>query len=210
MRVGFVLDLGRCVGCDACVIACRLEHGWPAESPRRRVVALNHARHPAGPTYFLSLACHHCEHPVCLEGCPTGAYEQRADGVVLHDDRLCIGCRHCEMACPFGAPRFDSGRGVVAKCDFCRARVDGGDPPACVAACPTDALQAAWNDRAEPGAPSLESDAAEGVDRVPGFSDPTGCKPAIRFKMPQGIRGQRLAGMVRGIAARLGVPAKPR
>ncbi len=183
MRAGFVLDLGRCLGCSACVVACRLEHGWPSTSPRRRVVALNPARHPGGPTYFLSLACHHCDTPVCVRGCPAGAYEQRADGIVVHDDERCVGCRHCEMACPFGAPRFDARRRVMTKCDFCRARIDSGEVPACVAACPTDALKVR--------AGSSDYDAI-----VPGFSDPTGCRPSIRFKPPRGLRGERLARLM--------------
>jgi formate dehydrogenase iron-sulfur subunit len=177
---GFVVDLHRCTGCNACVLACRLEHGWPSAAAWRRVIPLNDARYPAGPTYFLSVACHHCEQPACARACPSGAYEQRADGIVAHREERCIGCRYCEMACPFGAPRFDEHRAVIGKCQFCRERVDAGEMPACVVACPTGALHTI----VEAGA----GDAAT----IPGFADPARCKPAIRFKPPRGIRGRRL------------------
>jgi anaerobic dimethyl sulfoxide reductase subunit B (iron-sulfur subunit) len=193
-RAGFVLDLGRCVGCSACVLACRLEHGWPADAPRRRVIALNESRHPGGPTYFLSLACHHCERPACVSACPSGALERRADGLVLHREALCLGCRYCEMACPFGAPRFDRARGVMAKCDFCRARVDEGEMPVCVRACPTEALRTMprsddAEDQADPAAAETGTAAAE---TIPGFEDPADCRPSLRFTLPRGIRGRRL------------------
>ena len=169
---GFLLDLGRCVGCGACVLACRLENGWPSETPWRRVLPLNLRRRPGGPTYFLSVACHHCERPACVAACPSNAYEKLADGTVIHHADRCLGCRYCEMACPFGAPQFDAAKGVMSKCDFCQhtadsgSRFENGKPssgqlsanhgpqhvgrpsrvanrgPACVAACPTEALRA--------------------------------------------------------------------
>jgi Fe-S-cluster-containing dehydrogenase component len=188
-RAGFVLDLGRCTGCAACVLACRLEYGWPGSAPRRRVLPLNEVRHPAGPTYFLSVACHHCERPACAAACPTGAYERRADGIVRHREDLCVGCRYCEMACPFGAPRFDEARGVVAKCDFCEARFERREAPACVAACPTEALRVAW-------------DSGPAVDVIPGFRDAAGCVPSVRFALPGGIRGARLTALLRRMTER--------
>ncbi len=178
-RAGFVVDLQRCTGCSACVVACRLEHGWPSSAPWRRVVALNARRYPNGPTWFVSLACHHCESPQCAKACPSGAYEQRRDGLVLHHEQLCLGCRYCEMACPFGAPHYDEGARVTRKCDFCRSRVDNGEMPACVAACPTRALKI------------LDAD-QQGEEAIPGFADVAHSRPAIRFKLPRGLRGARL------------------
>ena len=176
---GFLLDLHRCVGCGACVLACRIENGRVEAAPWRRVLPLNLRRHPAGPTYFLSLACHHCERPACLRGCPSGAYEKRADGIVVHHEDRCLGCRYCEMACPFGAPRYDADRGVMSKCHLCAPRVDEGRNPACVAACPTEALRLRQS----------ESDEARPTAAlVPGFADPAGCGPSIRFAPPAGTR----------------------
>jgi Fe-S-cluster-containing dehydrogenase component len=176
---GFLLDLHRCVGCGACVLACRIENGRVEDAPWRRVLALNLRRHPGGPTYFLSVACHHCERPACLRGCPSGAYEERADGIVVHHEDRCLGCRYCEMACPFGAPRYDAERGVMSKCHLCAPRVDEGREPASVAACPTGALRFRRPDSDE---------ARPATALVPGFADPAGCGPSIRFAPPAGTR----------------------
>ena len=176
---GFLLDLHRCVGCGACVLACRIENGRVETAAWRRVLPLNLRRHPAGPTYFLSVACHHCERPACLRGCPSGAYEKRADGIVVHHEELCLGCRYCEMACPFGAPRYDADRGVMSKCHLCAPRVDAHRDPACVAACPTEALRLR-----QPGSDEARPVAA----LVPGFADPAGCGPSLRFAPPAGTR----------------------
>ena len=175
--VGFVLDLHRCVGCGACVLACRIENGRVEAAPWRRVIPLNLRRHPAGPTYFFSTACHHCEQPACLAGCPSRAYEKRADGVVIHREARCLGCRYCEMTCPFGAPTYDASRGVMSKCHMCAHRLDEGLEPACVRACPTEALR-----YVAPSAPAP----AQAALAVPGFVDPAGCRPSVRFTIPRG------------------------
>jgi Fe-S-cluster-containing dehydrogenase component len=180
---GFVLDLHRCVGCGACVLACRIENGRADTASWRRVLPLNLRRHPAGPTYFVSVACHHCDTPACLKGCPSGAYEKRADGIVVHREDRCLGCRYCGMACPFGAPQYDDAKGVMSKCHLCAPRVDAGRLPACVTACPTEALRFA---AAEAGTPA----GADGF--VPGFVDPAGCRPALKFLPPSGARRAEL------------------
>jgi ferredoxin len=126
-----------------------------------------------------------------MKACPSAAYEQRADGIVVHRDERCLGCRYCEMACPFGAPRFDPALAIVTKCDFCRSRVNRGERPACVAACPTEALR----ERAPepPGG---------GRASVPGFVDPAGCRPSIRFGVPRsGRRAALLAAAEEALAA---------
>jgi len=176
---GFLVDLHRCVGCGSCVLACRIENGRTEEPVWRRVVPLNLRRHPGGPTYFLSVACHHCDEPACLRGCPSRAYERRADGIIVHHEDCCLGCRYCEMTCPFGAPKYDEQRGVVSKCHLCADRLDQGLAPACVTACPTEALQFQ-----RPGV-AAGGDARAGV---PGFVDPAGCRPNIRFTPPRGER----------------------
>lgn len=176
---GFFLDLGRCVGCAACVLACRVENRWEPETPWRRVLPLNLRRRPGGPTYFFSVACHHCDAPACLAACPSRAYEKRADGAVIHHEQRCLGCRYCEMACPFGAPKYSHAKGVMTKCHLCRHRLDAGALPACVAACPTEALQLV-----------RAGDTVAVNLRVPGFADPAGCRPNLRFRPPRGARRQ--------------------
>ena len=178
---GFQIDLHRCVGCGACVLACRIENRRRGEAAWRRVLPLNLRRRHGGPTYFLSVACHHCEDPACLRGCPSRAYEKRPDGVVIHREERCLGCRYCEMTCPFGAPRYDEDRGVVSKCHLCHHRLDNGLDPACVAACPTEALRVF----------RPESPPEDARSTVPGFSDPGTCRPALRFLPPRGIRREQ-------------------
>jgi Fe-S-cluster-containing dehydrogenase component len=193
-RAGFQLDLDRCVGCGSCVLACRLENGLPRGVSWRRILTLNDARNPQGPTYHFSVACHHCLEPVCLQVCPSGAYEQRPDGTVYLVEDRCLGCRYCEMACPFGAPSFDAERGIMTKCHFCAPRRERGGDPACVEACPTGALSLL-----EEGTEEEDADRHPGVvTRVPGFFDPALCEPMLRFRTPGGaIRRARNAGLLR-------------
>ncbi|MCJ7628229.1 MAG: 4Fe-4S dicluster domain-containing protein, partial [Longimicrobiales bacterium] len=131
VRPGFKLDLARCVGCGACVLACRIENRLPAAVSWRRILHVNGPRIGGGPTYHLSVACHHCENPPCARACPSGALRKRSDGLVLLEAERCLGCRYCQMACPFGAPSFDAAAGVVTKCHLCHHRLAQGFPPAC-------------------------------------------------------------------------------
>jgi len=153
-RWGLLVDITKCADCDACVTACREENGWtghgrPATDPQWiRKVSLRDKR--TGFAQTLPMMCQHCEHPPCVDVCPTGASFRRADGIVLVDKHICIGCRYCVMACPYGARSFVSeevtgqkadvprGIGVVEACTFCVQRVDRGDIPACVEACNRD------------------------------------------------------------------------
>ncbi len=184
-QAAFLLDLNRCVGCGACVLACRMENRLPEHISWRRIVPFNLRRNPAGPTFHFSLACHHCQDPPCARGCPSGALTKGGDGLVrLHED-LCLGCRYCEMACPFGAPSFDEDRGVMTKCHLCFHRQEEGRAPACVSACPTRALRVL-----APGKPREEEFGAAGA--VPGFRDPGGAEPNLRMAPPGGGKREDL------------------
>lgn len=142
-RYGFYLDTGFCTGCKACQIACKDKNELPVGILWRKVVEVQggewRQRGAAWTntvfTYFVSSACNHCARPICVEVCPTQAMHQREDGIVLIDADRCMGCRYCEMACPYRAPQFDPAQGVMTKCNFCYDLLDAGRSPACVSAC---------------------------------------------------------------------------
>lgn len=151
-RWGMLIDTTQCAnGCDDCVTACATEHGLNEEVRPEiaaqwiRKVGLRDKQ--TGKEYSLPLMCQHCEHPPCTDVCPTGASFKRADGIVLVDKHICIGCRYCMMACPYKARSFvhetlenqkpysPRGKGTVESCTLCVHRVDKGQQPACVEAC---------------------------------------------------------------------------
>jgi anaerobic dimethyl sulfoxide reductase subunit B len=143
MQKGFYIDVARCTSCYACVVACKAQHAIHDENVFwRRVFTLETGAYPNVRIANLSLSCMHCGTPACREACPTKAITKRSeDGLVIVDQRLCIGCKTCLMACPFGAPQFGA-NGKMQKCNFCLERLEQGQSPACVDVCPARALKA--------------------------------------------------------------------
>ncbi|WP_296140036.1 DMSO/selenate family reductase complex B subunit [uncultured Tessaracoccus sp.] len=149
-QLAFTFDQSLCTGCKACQIACKDKHDLPVGVTWRRVAEYSGGgwqEHEAEGswgqdvwTYYTSISCNHCADAICMEVCPSTAMRRGENGVVYVDPEVCIGCRYCEMACPYGAPQPDPDRGIMTKCDFCRDRIAAGEDPACVAACPTRAL----------------------------------------------------------------------
>jgi molybdopterin-containing oxidoreductase family iron-sulfur binding subunit len=153
VRWGMLIDTTKCASdCNACVKACNSENGISEvlKDPRQgsqwiRKIDLKDAK--SGITHSLPMMCQHCEHPPCVDVCPTHASMKRADGIVLVDRHTCIGCRYCMLACPYKArsfvhmtlteqnPEVPRGQGCVESCTFCVHRVDKGQIPACVEAC---------------------------------------------------------------------------
>ncbi len=151
IRWGMLIDSSKCVkDCTACVAACNAENGLsggtlPTDSQWIRKLEVKDKR--TGNTQFLPMLCQHCAEPPCVDVCPTGASFKRADGIVLVDKHICIGCRYCLMACPYKARSFvhqpltqqktdvPRGMGTAEACTFCVHKVDRGELPACVSAC---------------------------------------------------------------------------
>jgi tetrathionate reductase subunit B len=135
---GMLVDVRRCIGCQACTVACIQENAVPEGSYRTIVstysVELTDAAQPAG-TYVLPRLCNHCDNPPCVPVCPVSATFKRADGVVLVDADRCVGCGYCVQACPYDARFINHDTGKADKCTFCAHRVEAGLMPACVETC---------------------------------------------------------------------------
>jgi DMSO reductase iron-sulfur subunit len=145
----FHFDMRRCIGCRSCEVACNEQNNNPAHVKWRRVGEIEGGSYPHVQRFHLSMACNHCLEPSCLEGCPVDAYAKLENGIVSHDAETCIGCQYCTWTCPYGAPQYHPERRVVTKCNLCAERMAGGHLPACVEACPTQAIQIEVVDAAE-------------------------------------------------------------
>ena len=141
-QYAFEVSLDRCTGCKACVSACHSLNGLDDHEVWRDTGVLLGGNQAPGWQQTITTACHHCEDPGCLNGCPVGAYEKDKDtGIVRHLDDQCIGCSYCILKCPYDVPKYSKKRGIVRKCDMCHQRLAEGEAPACVQACPTEAIR---------------------------------------------------------------------
>jgi len=144
-QYAFTVDLDKCSGCKACVSACHSLNGLDEGEMWRGVGLLisNPSTSDVKPIHqHVTTACHHCVEPGCADGCPVLAYEKDpVTGIVRHLDDQCIGCQYCVMKCPYEVPKYSAARGIVRKCDMCHSRLAAGEAPACVQACPTEAIQ---------------------------------------------------------------------
>jgi formate dehydrogenase iron-sulfur subunit len=184
----FHFDMGKCIGCKCCVVACNEQNGNPAEINWRRVGEIEGGFFPLASRAYLSMGCNHCVEPTCLEGCPTDAYtKDPATGIVRHSAEACIGCQYCTWNCSYGVPQYNPERGVVGKCDMCHGRLALGQSPACVSACPEGAIaieivnvaewRSAYESATAPGVPSSDHSISTTritiPDRLPPNAKPT-------------------------------------
>jgi formate dehydrogenase iron-sulfur subunit len=140
-QYAFAVNLDTCTGCKACVSACHSLNGLEEEELWRSV-GLLHGGTPEQPyQQTVTTACHHCADPACANGCPVLAYEKDEEtGIVRHLDDQCIGCQYCVLKCPYEVPQYSKSKGIVRKCDMCHGRLAAGEAPACVQACPNEAI----------------------------------------------------------------------
>ena len=138
----FHFDATACVGCRCCEVACNEQNNNPADVKWRRVGEIEGGEFPAFTQLFNSMSCNHCIDPECLKGCPTESYIKISEtGIVVHDDDTCIGCQYCTWNCPYGVPTYNEERNIVTKCHMCHERLEVGETPACIQACPAGAIE---------------------------------------------------------------------
>ncbi|PQV56668.1 anaerobic dimethyl sulfoxide reductase subunit B (iron-sulfur subunit) [Defluviimonas denitrificans] len=184
MQMGFVHNNVDCIGCRACEIACKDKNGLAAGPRFRRVQYIEGGTYPEVFAFKINMSCNHCAEPACLPACPTGAIFKRKDnGVVDIDSTLCIGCRKCEAACPFGAPQFNVELNIVQKCNMCVDELEVGRDPYCVAACMMRVLDVGPIDQIADGSYDTKAVGPNEtvVRQVRSMADPELTNPSIRF-----------------------------
>jgi Fe-S-cluster-containing dehydrogenase component len=152
--VGLLYDTTRCIGCKACVSACREANGlepdttWSGglynapldlSAKAKTVIKLyDDGQHQS----FFKAQCMHCLDPACANACMLGAFKKREYGIVSYDVNYCVGCRYCEVACPYGVPKFEWSKAIpkMVKCELCNHRIAQGRIPACAEVCPKGAV----------------------------------------------------------------------
>jgi Fe-S-cluster-containing dehydrogenase component len=152
--VGLLYDTTLCIGCKTCVVACQEANGLPRDPTgidarydapvdlsyrAKNVIKLYHEGDRRS---FVKVQCMHCIDPACVAACMLGALKKREFGIVSYDVDYCVGCRYCEVACPYGVPKFQwaSAAPRIVKCELCRHRLAKGQEPACTEVCPRKAV----------------------------------------------------------------------
>jgi Fe-S-cluster-containing dehydrogenase component len=135
-RYAMVVELKKCFNCKGCVVACRAENRVPLPVSRNWIEESGvRGKYPFLGMTFEPAACNHCEDPPCERVCPTGATFRSPEGIVLVDNRKCVGCKYCILACPYDARSVNRRDRVIEKCTFCKHRLPEGRIPACVETC---------------------------------------------------------------------------
>ena len=176
-QYAFDVDLDRCSGCKACVTACHSLNGLDQDESWRDVGLLLGGTASSPAMQHVTTACHHCLEPACMSACPVDAYEKNpVTGIVRHLDDQCFGCQYCTLACPYDVPKYNADKGIVRKCDMCSDRLAVGEAPACVQACPHEAIAINVVDTQQ----VIEN--AEADHFLPGAPDPQITLPTTHFR----------------------------
>ncbi len=172
----FHFTADNCIGCHACEAACSEKNDLPPHLSFRSVGYVEGGTYPNFTRMNISMACNHCDDPVCLKGCPTRAYTKHPEyGAVIQDPDICFGCGYCTWVCPYNAPQLDPVNGQVEKCNMCVDRLEVGLKPACVSACVGNALNFGVVENMPENREQIET-------QIPGFPDPSISNPNIRFQ----------------------------
>lgn len=178
---GFYFNADNCIACHACESACSEKNNLSPHLAFRSVGYVEGGSYPDYHRLNLSMACNHCDDPVCLKGCPTRAYTKFAEyGAVLQDPDICFGCGYCTWVCPYNAPQLDAVNGQVEKCNMCVDRLEAGLKPACVSACLAGALDFGVIETTPENRDQLKT-------TVPGFPSPDITHPNIRFQQTKSL-----------------------
>jgi len=173
---GFFFNADNCIACHACESACSEKNDLPPHLAFRSVGFVEGGSYPNTQRLNISMACNHCDDPVCLKGCPTRAYTKFAEyGAVLQDPEICFGCGYCTWVCPYNAPQLDPVKGQVSKCNMCVDRLEVGLKPACVSACLGKALDFGVIENIPEGRTQAKTE-------IPGFPRTDITHPNIRFQ----------------------------
>jgi len=173
---GFYFTADNCIACHACEAACSEKNDNAGHISFRSVGFVEGGSYPDYRRQNISMACNHCDDPVCLKGCPTRAYTKFAEyGAVLQDPDICFGCGYCTWVCPYNAPQLDPVEGTVSKCNMCVDRLEVGLKPACVSACLGNALEFGVIENTPEDRSQIDA-------QIPGFPDPSITQPNIRFQ----------------------------
>jgi formate dehydrogenase iron-sulfur subunit len=177
-QYAFAVDLDACTGCKACVTACHNLNGLDDDETWRDVGTLFGGTVIEPVQQYVTTACHHCVDPACLNGCPVNAYHKDpVTGIVRHLDDQCIGCQYCLWKCPYGVPQYSKKRGIVRKCDMCSGRLAAGEAPACVQACPNEAIAITLVNKQQVAQRWKEKDGF-----LPGSPDPDYTLPTTQYR----------------------------
>ncbi|MES2789538.1 MAG: DmsC/YnfH family molybdoenzyme membrane anchor subunit [Planctomycetota bacterium] len=176
-QYAFEVDLDCCSGCKACVTACHSLNGLAEGETFRDVGLLIGGTSTLPVLQHVTAACHHCVEPACQAVCPTLAYDKDPlTGIVKHLDDQCFGCQYCILACPYEVPQYNARKGIVRKCDMCSSRLKAGEAPACVQACPHQAIAIRLVKVADVAAD------CEANSFLPGAPDPQLTLPTTNYK----------------------------
>lgn len=178
---GFYFNADNCISCHACESACSEKNDLPPHLAYRAVGYIEGGSFPSYSRLNISMACNHCDDPVCLKGCPTRAYTKFAEyGAVLQDPDICFGCGYCTWVCPYNAPQLDMTKGHVHKCNMCVDRLEQGLKPACSSACLAGALDFGVIETTPENREQLKT-------QIPGFPSPDITNPNIRFQQTKSL-----------------------